>query len=161
LQEAFERRIAKNSRYSLRAFARSLGISPSRLCEILKGKQGLSVAWAEKIATRLKFEKEKKRQFCDLVEAEHSRSEARRRLAKQRLEARSERCASEQLDSSLLVSFSADDLSRASEAIERFRNSFSGAFNRPEKEKESVYCLAVQFFKTENPTDETESELES
>jgi uncharacterized protein (TIGR02147 family) len=85
LQAEFDRRVEKNPLYSMRAFARTLEISSSRLSKILRGKQGLSLAWAEKIADRLQFPKDKKLHFCDLAEAAHSRVPMRRRLAEARV----------------------------------------------------------------------------
>src|SRR5690606_28902040 len=65
--------------------ARDLKISPSRLSEILNRKQGLSRRAAEKISDHLGYGSLEKNRFCDLVEAEHARSEKARRLAKIRL----------------------------------------------------------------------------
>ncbi|MGE0617107.1 MAG: hypothetical protein AB7P04_15865 [Bacteriovoracia bacterium] len=42
LKAALAQRIQKNPAYSLRAFARDLGISPGHLCEVLSGKHRLS-----------------------------------------------------------------------------------------------------------------------
>src|SRR2546430_13739191 len=49
LRKELESRCRTSPRYSLRAFARDLKISPSRLSEILSGKQGLSRAAARGI----------------------------------------------------------------------------------------------------------------
>lgn len=51
----FEVRRSKNPRYSLRAFAKQLGLSPGRLSEFLAGKNSLSKANAMKIADALTF----------------------------------------------------------------------------------------------------------
>src|SRR4051812_8640701 len=55
----------RNERYSLRAFARSLGLSPSKLSDIMKGKQGLSLATAREIVTKLDLSVDEARAFCD------------------------------------------------------------------------------------------------
>ncbi|MGZ3710379.1 MAG: hypothetical protein ACXVBE_01430 [Bdellovibrionota bacterium] len=41
IRQAMESRAARNPRYSMRSFAKDLGISPSRLSEVLKGRYGL------------------------------------------------------------------------------------------------------------------------
>jgi uncharacterized protein (TIGR02147 family) len=74
LYSELERRKTKNENYSLRAFARDIGISSSRLSEIFNDKQGLSKAKAVQIAKKLKFNRQKELWFSNLVEAEHSRS---------------------------------------------------------------------------------------
>jgi uncharacterized protein (TIGR02147 family) len=78
-------RTQHNPRYSLRAFARDLAMSPSRISEILSGKQGLSVPAASLIAKRLGFTDEERSMFCDLVAASHARSLDARQEAQIRL----------------------------------------------------------------------------
>lgn len=77
----FKRRVEKNSSYSQNAFARDLGISPSRLSEILRGKQGLSLRWAITIAENLHLSKEESEHFCNLVMSKHARSRMQREAA--------------------------------------------------------------------------------
>ncbi len=50
LLRAFDERKEKNPRYSLRAFARSLGVSSGQLSEILSGKRPLSHKLARRIS---------------------------------------------------------------------------------------------------------------
>jgi uncharacterized protein (TIGR02147 family) len=52
LETLFELK-TKNSSYSLRAFARKIGVSPSLLSQFLAGKKKISTKLAEKIADRL------------------------------------------------------------------------------------------------------------
>lgn len=85
LTEAYESRCARNAHYSLRAFARDLGISNASLCLILKQKQGLSIRAAERIAQRLGFNPAEKEYFCDLVQSHYARSESDRRIARIKL----------------------------------------------------------------------------
>lgn len=85
LKEELAARCKQNPRYSLRAFARDLKLSPSRLSEILNGKQGLSRPAAEKIAVALGYGPSEKERFCDLVESLHARSKRDRETAKIRL----------------------------------------------------------------------------
>lgn len=53
LQRELSERRAHNPRYSMRAFAQNLGISPSGLCQILSGKRPLARRTADTIADRL------------------------------------------------------------------------------------------------------------
>ncbi len=48
-------RIAKNSRYSLSAFAKQLGMAKSMLSEVLKGKKSLSIEAAGRVAAQLRL----------------------------------------------------------------------------------------------------------
>ncbi len=81
----FEKRQRFNSSYSLRAFARDLSISPSRVSEILNGKQGLSVISAKKIAKQLQYNKFETDYFVDLVLKIHGRSKLEKDTARIRL----------------------------------------------------------------------------
>jgi uncharacterized protein (TIGR02147 family) len=81
LKFEFETRHRQNAAYSLRAFARDLGLSPSRLSEILQGKQGLSPTRAREVGRRLGFKEEKLDWFCKLVQAQSARSSTVREFA--------------------------------------------------------------------------------
>ena len=85
LTEEFEKRKAHNPNYSLRAFSRDLKTSPSRLSEILQGKQGLSAKKACEIAKILNFNVMETDFFSTLVESEHGRSQMAKKSAKLRL----------------------------------------------------------------------------
>jgi uncharacterized protein (TIGR02147 family) len=85
LKEELAARCRQNPRYSLRAFARDLKLAPSRLSEILSGKQGLSRPAAEKVARALGYGQGEIERFCDLVESIHARSKKDRDNARVRL----------------------------------------------------------------------------
>ncbi len=89
LRRALERRIRRNPRYTLSAFARDLELAPTRLSAVLNAKQGLSRVSAAKIARRLELSDDEASRFCDLVEAEDGRNATVRELAKSRLRAAS------------------------------------------------------------------------
>ena len=72
LKDELLRRIRQNPRYSLRAFARDLRLSPSRLSEVLSGKQGLSRQAAKAITERLGWRGSEAERFIDLVESQHA-----------------------------------------------------------------------------------------
>jgi uncharacterized protein (TIGR02147 family) len=85
LRHELENRAQHNPNYSLRAFARDLKLSPSRLSEIFSGKQGLSPNAAQKIADCLGYSGEERERFCNLVTSVHARSRKDREVAKVRL----------------------------------------------------------------------------
>jgi uncharacterized protein (TIGR02147 family) len=53
LRRELDRRLSSNSRYSLRAFARHLDMSPGELSEVLRAKRPLSVKACQKVANAL------------------------------------------------------------------------------------------------------------
>jgi len=86
LNEAYYERRLRNPSYSLRAFARDLGIPASNLSCVLKKKKGLAATTAQQVARRLGYSESEQKTFCMLVEKEHSRSEYTRHKASQELE---------------------------------------------------------------------------
>lgn len=85
LRRELESRCGANPRYSLRAFSRDLGISSSRLSQILRKRQGLSETSARKIAARLHLDENETQAFITSVEASDSRSRKRRLQAQHQL----------------------------------------------------------------------------
>jgi uncharacterized protein (TIGR02147 family) len=85
LKLEFAARHARNFRFSLRAFASRIAISPGRLSEILRGKQHLSADSARRIAVRLNWSETQMQYFCTLVELTAGRSELLRELARKKL----------------------------------------------------------------------------
>lgn len=83
-----ERRQKKNPAYSLRAFARDLGIPCSRLSEIINRKMGLSQARAVNLADKLSLSPSEKEFFLDLALSEHARSPVVKEMANNRVRAR-------------------------------------------------------------------------
>lgn len=81
LRRSFEDRISANPRYSLRAFARDIGLDPARLSLILSKKQGLSADIGRKIARKLSMSEQESNLFCLLIEAEHARNKVHRTIA--------------------------------------------------------------------------------
>lgn len=86
LRAEYSTRVRRNARYSLRAFARDLGMSPANLSGILKGTHGMSRERATMVGAKLGLAGEMLETFCDLVEASHGRSESKRGGAKGRLQ---------------------------------------------------------------------------
>lgn len=86
IRDTLNEKVQSNPRYSLRAFARDLNVSPSILSEVISGKHGLSEKLANRIALKLGLNQEEKSLFCDQVTALHSRSSTKRDLAAKRIE---------------------------------------------------------------------------
>ena len=74
-----------NSAYSLRAYAKSLGLAVSGLSSILNKKSGLSEKMAQKIAVEIELDEVEREVFLNLVNSEHSRDKQKRVDAKDRL----------------------------------------------------------------------------
>lgn len=74
LKAAFQQRQRKNPAYSIRAFARDLGLQPSLLHEAMHYKKGLSGKAAKQIGERLNWNPWEVELFVARVEVEHSRS---------------------------------------------------------------------------------------
>lgn len=67
-------RVSRNHKYSLRAFARDLGIAPSRIVEILQYKRGLSRTGASRIGRALGLKEKEIEIFLNQVDSVHGRS---------------------------------------------------------------------------------------
>ena len=85
LKDEFEKRCQRNSNYSLRAFARDIDLSPSRVSEIFSEKMGLSSANALKVAKNLAFNKHETEIFLALVDSECARGKFNKETAKSKL----------------------------------------------------------------------------
>jgi len=68
-----------NPRYSLRAFAQTLGLSPAHVSKVLRGEKRLSLDAAVKVATRLRYSENETRQFCELVSRDQVKDESLKR----------------------------------------------------------------------------------
>lgn len=81
LKREFERRTLRNANYSMRAFARDLGLPVSKVSEMLRGKQGISRDYAQNIAKKLKLGGSDLRIFLASVDLALSRTPAKRKAA--------------------------------------------------------------------------------
>lgn len=68
LRNELEAARVKNSRYSLRAMAKKLGLSPGRLSEIMNGRRRLTTQMAMRIADRLEYGPDKRAEFLGTVD---------------------------------------------------------------------------------------------
>lgn len=69
LRRELDRRLARNQRYSLRAFAGNLGVPVSTLSRALNGKRGISVSAGVRIADGLALEPRERRLFLESLAA--------------------------------------------------------------------------------------------
>jgi uncharacterized protein (TIGR02147 family) len=67
IQDAFRKRSQKNPRYSVRAFARTLGLNVSTVSEILSGKKVPSYRATQKILSVLDLSQEQHDEFLDSI----------------------------------------------------------------------------------------------
>jgi uncharacterized protein (TIGR02147 family) len=104
LSDELARRIGVNPRYSLRAFARDLGMNPGRLSHVLRGHYGLSQNAAEVVAKKLNLGPQELKVFCDLVALKRSQSSARKVKSSHGLSKVSSHFNSLSLDSFMLIS---------------------------------------------------------
>lgn len=142
LIDRFQMRVDRNPHYSLRAFARDLKIDASRLSQILKGKQGLSMTFAERICYSLRLSEAESRHFCHLVASRHARSNFARVQAKKALEQdRSYR-------KELRIAIDPNDIDKAEGLFLEFREKFYSEFERksPAPGKKQMYFLNIQLF---------------
>lgn len=85
LKSALLQRQEVDGQYSLRQFAKDIGVSPSLLSEVLNDKHGLSRNKALLICRNLGLSQTECKIFCDSVEAEHARNSLVKNAAKERL----------------------------------------------------------------------------
>lgn len=79
LRRIVERRRQLKSAYSLRAFARDLGMSHSHLSRILNGKKPVAYHQAIRLAKVLEFAPEERQHFLDSVNEQIARSPSKKR----------------------------------------------------------------------------------
>ena len=74
----FEGRKSRNPSYSLRAFARDLGLAAPKLSEILRNKCGISENSAKRLVQKLNLSEHEAEAFVNLVISKHSRLPSQR-----------------------------------------------------------------------------------
>lgn len=115
LEREFEMRRIRNPHYSLRAYARDLQTSPSRLSEALNGKRGISIELAQNLIERLGLDGVDAEVFLLSVEAEHSRSKKQKDEARAKLKEALAAASKEQPKTFTIVDWVADALLKMSE----------------------------------------------
>ena len=86
LSHDLDRRKNKNQNYSMRAYARDLGLSVSTLSELLKGTTGMSEKSGFGVAEKLKLNPLEKKFFLDLILAHSARNKTVKELAQRRIQ---------------------------------------------------------------------------
>lgn len=81
LIEHYQARKQRNPAYSLRSFARDLNWSAARLCQVMNGKAGLSVAKAAIVAQKLSLPPIEQQLFEAMVARKHAKSKQVRKDA--------------------------------------------------------------------------------
>lgn len=82
LESELDKRIDANSTYSLRAFAKRLGVDPGALSKILNGKKLITFELAEKITLGLQLDPEQKHEFFTSVASSFNGEKRKRKPLK-------------------------------------------------------------------------------
>ncbi len=88
LRKEYSLRLTRRPYYSMRAFARDLGLSPSSLSDFLKGKMGFTQGRALLLAKKIGLSSEEADHWIDVLEMHYGRSTEDRKLAKGRVRGR-------------------------------------------------------------------------
>lgn len=85
IEREFDSRLRKNPSYSLRAFARDIGMQPSKLSEVLRGLRGLSKVTALKVAKKLHLSADESEVFLNLVDLHQRKNKTLQKQAEEKL----------------------------------------------------------------------------
>jgi uncharacterized protein (TIGR02147 family) len=85
LKNTLRKKTQDNPMYSLRAFARDIGMGASSLSEVLNGKKNLSIKMANQISIRLDFSKKMSEKFITLVQFETTKNSNLKNIFKTKL----------------------------------------------------------------------------
>jgi len=86
LQNAFDERMRLNPRYSLRAFARDLGISPGFLSQVLSEKRGLNLAKATEVFNKLGIPPAEQKLYALEIQKHQKRSESKKSIVQKQID---------------------------------------------------------------------------
>jgi uncharacterized protein (TIGR02147 family) len=86
IQHALNRRMSVNPRYSLRAFARDIKLSPSFLSQVLSEKRGLTLNKAQVIFDVLEFSESERKLFSLEIQKEQKRSVKRKAVVQKQID---------------------------------------------------------------------------
>ncbi len=140
LSEVLSERQAANQAYSLRAFARDLGISPQQLSNVMSGRRGLGPKLAKQVVDQLDLSASQSELFLESLRAEFSRSQVQRVVSKSKLASlkASESTRNLELDTFKIVSnwyhFTLVELIKLSKNKTRKTEWFSAKLGIPENE---------------------------
>lgn len=131
IKAEFLQRRQKNPRYSLRAFARDIGLTPSQLSGLMSGKVGISRAKATLVAEKLALPEKDAKIFVLQAEKEYGRDKINREYALQTLLKLENELYFENLDPAHLEKFTDWKTFVIFEGIALFKN-------HPTKEQEKL-----------------------
>ena len=80
LKSELARRKMVNSRYSLRAFAKAIGLSAPYVSKVLAGQKSLSIEAAVQVSEKLGYSKAEAAEFCQLVQIGNATSSKTREI---------------------------------------------------------------------------------
>lgn len=146
LRDELKRRHQRNPSYSLRAFARDLKLSASRLCEVLNGHGTLSRMSAVKLAETMGLNDAEAAYFVDLVDQENPRSATRRDEAAARV-ASFRRSGRELAAGSHLLPFEAKRLPDVTACVDRFVKTFADEFGVSVPEEADHLAVQLVFLR--------------
>ena len=106
LRNELKHRKFSNPKYSLRAFARDLGVSPQVLSMVMNGKKSFSSASAIAVARRLGLSQADASYFHDIVELSHAKTEELKEIIQFRIQRHSETDSYHTLQSDLFKTIS-------------------------------------------------------
>ncbi len=106
LSEILSERQAVNPAYSLRAFARDLGVSPQQLSNVMNGRRGLGPALAQEVVNQLDLDQNQKEWFLESLKAQFSRSKVQRVVSKSKLTSLKSTAATKNLELDLFKTIS-------------------------------------------------------
>lgn len=84
-REDFLNRKKSNPRYSIRSYAKHLGLTPAYISMIFRGQRHLSQQTAITISKKLKWPSDKQKYFINLLEFENSKSTESKEVARQNI----------------------------------------------------------------------------
>jgi len=140
LREILSERSATNPRYSLRAFARDLDISPQQLSNVMNGQRGFSLEAANKVINKLNLLPHQRILFIESLKAKFSKSKTQRTMAKAKLKSFQTSIQTKNLELDLFKTisnwyhFSLIELIRISKKAQLTINAFSKKLDIPETE---------------------------
>ena len=85
LKKEFAQRMAYNTQYSLRSYARNLGVAPSWLSSFLNAKKGISLKRAQVLLQNFDWTRQQQDLFLTSVSAHFAKSPKTRQIAKAKL----------------------------------------------------------------------------
>lgn len=98
LRLELEERCKRNPQFSMRAFARLIGLKAPHLSAVLSGQKGLSAASAQNAARALRWSVDEEAEFIEMVNAAHARNKSVRETSLRNLKKNLEKKTFQSLD---------------------------------------------------------------